>query len=223
MLFWMGENRHPLEGCSFAVRPPWMDSDDKCMGAVLVPPCVAASKVGELLGGRMLRRDWCTWGMDEIDAEWWKEVPISGLLEIQHKLGVKRGPGEDRACAVCGAVSRTKCSLCFATHYCSRECQKTHWTVHRDGCRQPSPKVAGHVGVVMPDYACFWNFMGWLERNWRAKNQGLGIMVVTRAEFIKSYGEAAEKRSILSLALHGRPACYVCRVFSKEERQEEKR
>jgi tetratricopeptide (TPR) repeat protein len=38
-------------------------------------------------------------------------------------------------CAFCGGVSFETCSGCGYTHYCSRDCQKKHWSVHKIPCR----------------------------------------------------------------------------------------
>ena len=61
-----------------------------------------------------------------------------------------RGPGAGRkdrdappgsvACETCAAVPEPgakfmACSRCHTTKYCSRECQKTHWGVHKKYCK----------------------------------------------------------------------------------------
>lgn len=41
-----------------------------------------------------------------------------------------------RRCANCGAVTGVKrCSGCLEIYYCSTECQKFHWTIHKVQCR----------------------------------------------------------------------------------------
>ncbi len=38
-------------------------------------------------------------------------------------------------CASCGKASSNHCSRCNKTQYCSRECQLSHWVMHRKICR----------------------------------------------------------------------------------------
>jgi hypothetical protein len=43
------------------------------------------------------------------------------------------------ACAACGANSSAgaafkKCARCKAVRYCSKDCQRTHWPVHKASC-----------------------------------------------------------------------------------------
>ena len=40
-------------------------------------------------------------------------------------------------CAVCGGASPLQCARCSFTQYCSRQCQKKHWSVHRKVCARP--------------------------------------------------------------------------------------
>ncbi|KAH9934576.1 uncharacterized protein BXZ73DRAFT_100767 [Epithele typhae] len=41
------------------------------------------------------------------------------------------------ACAVCGSGDVKECGACRAVAYCSAECQRAHWDVHRAGCVPP--------------------------------------------------------------------------------------
>lgn len=178
----------------------------------LIPPCLVSTPAGAILSKRMLKGDWTPWHQTDIDAEWQKDVPVTGLLDIQKQLGLRRGPGEERRCVVCQAESRRKCSHCLATHYCSHECQRLDWKAHKLDCRQPTPSVQRHVGVAVPDYACFWNYEAWLGQQ---NSEGfLGIVIMARELFREMFSHDAERRTILSLAVHGRPSCHVCGVFA---------
>jgi hypothetical protein len=59
------------------------------------------------------------------------DIHSSGSGAIEHIL---------KACANCGIDSASaskntkKCSSCHQAHYCSQECQKQHWVVHRVLC-----------------------------------------------------------------------------------------
>ena len=181
--------------------------------ACQIPPCITSTPAGAILCERMVKEDWNPWDQVEIDAEWHKDVPTTGLLDIQKRLGLKRGPRSERKCEVCQKESRTKCSHCLATHYCSRECQRLDWMIHKIDCCQPTPSVRRHVGIAVPDYACFWNYQAWLGQQ---NNEGvLGIMIMNRENFREMFGYESERRTILSLAIHGRPSCLVSAVYSK--------
>jgi hypothetical protein len=55
--------------------------------------------------------------------------------EMKKKLGVG---GAHVICAQCGfnltSTSGKKCSRCNTAYYCSRECQKKHWKMHKKEC-----------------------------------------------------------------------------------------
>ena len=38
-------------------------------------------------------------------------------------------------CAVCDTTSKNRCSQCSSVFYCSKECQKVHWTKHKKECK----------------------------------------------------------------------------------------
>ena len=71
-------------------------------------------------------------------------------------LLVSEGQGQEEAeaaavtpttrCYVCGKKSKFRCSKCKQVKYCSRECQRAHWAVHRKECgkaRPAAPKGGG--------------------------------------------------------------------------------
>ena len=48
-------------------------------------------------------------------------------------------------CEECGSVSATrlKACTCKRVFYCSRECQKTHWKIHREVCTARASRSSG--------------------------------------------------------------------------------
>ena len=78
---------------------------------------------------------------------------------------------------------------------------------------QPTPSVRRHVVIAIPDYACFWNYQAWLGQ--QSREGVLAIMIMTRENFREMFGYESERRTILSLAIHGRPSCLVSAVYSK--------
>ena len=42
--------------------------------------------------------------------------------------------GDQFICAKCGAAANQRCTGCHSTFYCTRECQKLHWKLHKSQC-----------------------------------------------------------------------------------------
>src|SRR6266536_2388050 len=40
-------------------------------------------------------------------------------------------------CYVCQKLTKTRCSKCHQTYYCSEECQKIDWKEHKKSCKKP--------------------------------------------------------------------------------------
>lgn len=41
---------------------------------------------------------------------------------------------ENHKCAKCGKNACFMCTNCKTVHYCSRECQKGNWKIHKGNC-----------------------------------------------------------------------------------------
>jgi hypothetical protein len=66
---------------------------------------------------------------------------ITSCSEAQHDASAlmdptKRAQFIDRSCHNCFKVDTTmfKCGICHKVRYCSRECQKAHWSLHKAKC-----------------------------------------------------------------------------------------
>jgi len=64
------------------------------------------------------------------------------LSQFLYKEDEKVAPGQ-KACAECGILSEdnVKCSACKSVHYCSRDCQRKHWTIHKPDCLAAQGKL----------------------------------------------------------------------------------
>lgn len=43
---------------------------------------------------------------------------------------------EPRTCIQCGKPATKRCSKCKIAKYCGTECQKAHWSQHKESCKQ---------------------------------------------------------------------------------------
>jgi hypothetical protein len=65
----------------------------------------------------------------------------------------------------CGEVGKMKCTACQSINYCSVECQKVHWTLHKPACKLAKEKngkrIAGYFYFYYPiknlHYMSSWN------------------------------------------------------------------
>ena len=69
--------------------------------------------------------------------------------EMRAKAKVK----EDEAvpvsdCAVCSSLAKAICTGCKAVFYCTRACQKKHWTTHKEDCKS-LVKLPYRVGLLL--------------------------------------------------------------------------
>jgi hypothetical protein len=81
---------------------------------------------------------------------------VSKLLTDDSEVSVP--PWESTACAVCGKDNASMCSGCMLgrdpTVYCSKACQKSHWSDHKPECKEKtrpwtSEELAKAVGMVI--------------------------------------------------------------------------
>ena len=177
---------------------------------VQVPPCIVNTPAGHQLPMRVLTENWSYYTRNDLDAAWSRPVSLSGLMRLERRLG--RRPEPNHACAVCNAPTRTKCSHCLQVYYCSVNCQREHWSLHRDECQIPEATVERHVGIAVPDYCCFWAYQQWLERQTLTEGDP-GICIMSLEMFQEQFGYENLRRSCISLALTGRPACLVINCF----------
>ncbi|KRX10056.1 hypothetical protein PPERSA_08459 [Pseudocohnilembus persalinus] len=42
-----------------------------------------------------------------------------------------------KICGLCKKQTQYKCQKCWLVYYCSKDCQKTHWKVHKNFCQKP--------------------------------------------------------------------------------------
>lgn len=50
------------------------------------------------------------------------------------------GSGIVNECALCGSEAKSRCSACQNVHYCCRDHQRHHWTIHKHNCKKSPTK-----------------------------------------------------------------------------------
>lgn len=49
--------------------------------------------------------------------------------------------GDEQVCDFCGQASKLRCTRCHYARYCSKTCQRQHWTEHKYECKQSAVKA----------------------------------------------------------------------------------
>ena len=190
-----------------------------------IPPEIFGTPAAKLLFDRLLRCDWTIAPTVAFPEDWQTamEQPPSDARTLQqvHKmLKIPRaGPHpQRRICDHCQAHipddQAAKCSICFNARYCSEACQKEHWRPHhKKTCTPPEPKVEQHVALVVPDYHCMWKYHHWFIHHPGSDTLGYTVMINNKQDFEKEYGHDAIERTVLKLALMGRPHPYAAMVY----------
>jgi hypothetical protein len=67
---------------------------------------------------------------------------VSDMSRLIRKYGTHQSRQKHNACALCGKSDGifSKCARCKKTTYCSAECQRADWKVHKKECKPPSVK-----------------------------------------------------------------------------------
>jgi len=111
---------------------------------------------------------------------------------------------EERVCVLCGRATVYKCAMCLLTRYCSSDCQKADWSIHKESCQPPEPHFGLCSAIALPDYNCFWVYQAWATSQ---DNPGVGISyaVVSQEMFLDMFGQEELAKTCLTLAITGRP------------------
>jgi hypothetical protein len=61
------------------------------------------------------------------------------LNQMSEEKSESKGVSSRKICSVCGKPSKSKCSVCRAVRYCSKECQVRDWPTHKLNCSRLDP------------------------------------------------------------------------------------
>ena len=177
---------------------------------VMVPPCLAGTPAGFSMAQRLLDNDWNFYSQCDLDAGWSSTTPPDTVRHIQRTL--RKCKKRPRKCVVCHIATRSKCKTCEDVYYCGQACQTKHWPQHRNQCKPPALSIQEHLCIAVPDYCCFWQYQ---TANAERANPAIdvSVTVMSRERFSTMYGPNATFRTILRLALTGKPSLHVAKLF----------
>lgn len=121
-----------------------------------------------------VRTELCTIGTGTAKEEQIGKKAWSRLLEsLQSMMGQNiqqaatgPGPSGKKQCAVCGSTLKLQhCARCPDIHYCSKDCQKSHWKIHKTICGKRD-KLDAHA---------YHNKAAYLNDDARALAKSLGL------------------------------------------------
>jgi hypothetical protein len=152
-----GGTRHPKQARKEARENGWMSLWHAAMavhtGRNPMAYRSADARVSALLEARALADAGAASGGAR--ALVWQFSPVDSYNGLSSSGPEKWRSGQEERCEVCGegasdAVALLKCSGCRVVAYCSKECQRKHWMVHKTICRhlqalakKGSPSAAG--------------------------------------------------------------------------------
>lgn len=90
-------------------------------------------------------------------------------------------------CTMCGKAASDRCKQCHSSSYCSRECQKADWPIHRLLCptylASPTPPHASSNRAILFPVAANAPQFVWVKCSWRTLD-GERYQHVDKAEFL---------------------------------------
>ena len=88
--------------------------------------------------------------------------------------------GSLKKCEVCGALNARRCTSCFLTRYCGRECQKVNWPQHKIKCKEVRRQFLP-VTLVQPGKGAVLQNISW---NKKGKIKNIGSVVPAKSNFV---------------------------------------
>ena len=183
-----------------------------CVPHVILPvPPFLHGSMCLALAARMKDNDWSYWKGSELPDS----APVFCLdyqIELQSNLGIKRTHVTDKDCANCGMPQptegtdpRKKCGRCLVVYYCSSQCQRAHWCIHKHVCKAHLPRLEHAYAIAVPDFAVCHQYANFVVAHGEYTDE-MPIIIMSRDRFTDIFGADEMKRSILHMAVHGRPS-----------------
>ena len=187
---------------------------------VQVPPCIAGTVLGKKLADRMLPSDWLLITAEDVPQCRSGWVPVEPSARIKHERDLGLREAKTDSCAFCQkAAASKKCTICWLTYYCDKDCQQRHWKQHKSHCVAPAWQAQEEYAIAVPDYACFLQYKVHCQRAGSHEHGGPDICVLGESTFLKRFGEAQLLRTCLTLAYAGKPAMTCMTVIRTPTRQ----
>jgi hypothetical protein len=76
----------------------------------------------------------CLKGVFSVLVSMWDARRLSGPLQPCHMMSEASG-ATPPTCVLCPAPGTSLCGRCRSVSYCSKDCQRSHWPLHKAGCK----------------------------------------------------------------------------------------
>ena len=188
-------------------------ADSSCaMRIVRVPLCLFNTRAGGMLADRMTSSSWVLLADDEIPVACVAPcVHVSAAKKLSEKKIAKVKPDSYHVCGFCNAYGKHKCANCLRQYYCSAECQRKHWPVHKAICTPAEDMNTNSLALVLPDFPVCYQYRDFVEQSEEA--QSYGILIQATTMFEQTCGQGSIERTLLCLALKGKPHPNFVNVF----------
>ena len=95
----------------------------------------------------------------------------------------------------------------------ARRAKQKHWPQHRLQCKGFAVAIEEHLCIAVPDYSCFWQYQHAFSKQANLASD-MPVMVMSRERFDDMFGAKAATRTILHLALTGKPLLCIASAFA---------
>lgn len=95
------------------------------------------------------------WAVPQIDLDYCRQMASTKLTDLELRVGLVRNRWGNPICEGCcqkdpETITRlNRCTRCFLSAYCSKDCQRKMWPQHRERCNNPNgPLDDGPQAIV---------------------------------------------------------------------------
>ena len=162
----------------------------------------------------MRDRDWTFWSRADIPKVL-EEPHLGHFLLEQRRNIVYAFRKAQKCCNHCGANQHLrKCGRCLCSYYCNVHCQRADWAAHKPVCVVANPYLIPlrnrEYVLALPENEATTTYAN--DSSFHADVSCIGVHTVCEADFANHFGDGATLRTLLRLAIEGRPHPYMLLV-----------
>ncbi|EPQ52052.1 hypothetical protein GLOTRDRAFT_122782 [Gloeophyllum trabeum ATCC 11539] len=86
---------------------------------------------------KFVRKTMNAWTKEERESIWDEDGYMREECQAMFEVDL-----DAKDCAICGTMTRNKCSRCKKVYYCTKDCQRADWKSHKPTCGKPDPAPA---------------------------------------------------------------------------------